>query len=87
MSGGEGQREREGPKQALQSVPSPMRGSIPQPWDRDLSGNGESEAQPTEPPRPPVHVLDLETLLSDGPQSEGCKWKLLVGNRGDKQCD
>ena len=51
----EGQREREGIfKQAPHSVQSLTRGSIPQPWDRDLSQNQESEAQPTEPPRCPV---------------------------------
>ena len=47
------ERKRENLKQALCSAQSPMRGSIPQPWDHDLSQNQESDAQLTEPPRHP----------------------------------
>ena len=50
---GEGQRERkrENLQQAPHSTWSLMQGSIPQPWDHDLSQNQELDAQPTEPPR------------------------------------
>ena len=33
---------------------SPIWGLIPQPWDRDLSRNQESDAQPIESPRLPL---------------------------------
>ena len=52
VSRGEGQEgERKNRKRAPHSAWSPMRGLIPQPWERDLSPNQESDAQPTEPPR------------------------------------
>ena len=34
-----------------------QHGSIPRPWDHDLSWNQESDAQPTEPSRHPHHHL------------------------------
>ena len=52
-SRGEEQRGGRDLKEAPCSVQSPRRGSIPQPWDYDLSQNQESDAQPTEPPRCP----------------------------------
>ena len=45
-------------KQVPSSAWSPTRGSIPRPWDRDLSRNQESDAQPTEPPRRPLLILN-----------------------------
>ena len=56
----ERERERRGAKREgiLSSLHTQrgarMWGSIPQPWDHDLSRNQESDAQPTEPPRRPV---------------------------------
>ena len=44
-------RGREILKQVPHSVQSPMWGSIPQPWDHDLSLNQESDTQPTKRPR------------------------------------
>ena len=52
-SGVETQRERENRKQAPRSVQSPVRGSIPQPWDHNLSRNQESDTPLTEPPGAP----------------------------------
>ena len=42
-------KERENLKQAPWLGQSPTRGSIPHPWDRDLSQNQESDTQMTEP--------------------------------------
>ena len=53
---GEGQRERENPKQALCSAWSLTRDLNPQPWDHDLSPNQELDTQWTEPPRRPLHL-------------------------------
>ena len=36
---------------------NPTWGSIPQPWDQDLSQNQESDAEPTEPPMCPIPSL------------------------------
>ena len=72
-SRGEGKREREieNPKQAPHSSQSLVWGSIPQPWDHDLSWNRESEAQPTERPRHPSKFLLISScfLLLIFPQS------------------
>ena len=35
------------------SEQSPSQGSIPRPWDHDLGGNQESDAEATEPPSVP----------------------------------
>ena len=48
-----GERARGRKIEAPCSAWSPMQGSIPQPWDHDLSQNQESDAQPTDPPRCP----------------------------------
>ena len=56
-------RERREEKQAFCWAGSPTGGSIPGPWDQDLSQNQESDAQPTEPPKCPCG-LNLETLLA-----------------------
>ena len=47
------ERERESLKQVPHSAWSPMQSSLPQCWDRDLSGNREVDAHLTEPPRCP----------------------------------
>ena len=57
----ERERERGNLKQAAHLVWSLTQGSIPQPWDHDLSPNQESGAQPTEPPRCPY----LQRLLTE----------------------
>ena len=63
-------RGRENPQQASHPVQSPTWGSIPQPWDHDLSWNQTSDAQPTEPPRHPwtwlLMVFVVTTLLASG---------------------
>ena len=61
VSGVGEQREsnRENPKLAPHLTWNPMQGSIPQPWDHDLSRNQESDAQTTESPRHPAPVLVL----------------------------
>jgi len=57
----EGQRVRERERGKLKQTPrlsrSPMRSSIPQPRDHDLSRNQELEAHPTALPRHPKEVL------------------------------
>ena len=53
-SGGGAERERVNPKQAPNSAQSPTWGSIPCPWDHELSRNQESDAELTEPPRHPI---------------------------------
>ena len=66
---GVGGRERGNLKQAPHSVWSPTQGSIPRPWDRDLCGNQESEAQRLSPgPRPPLPRagVTLGTMFSKG---------------------
>ena len=52
-----GCRGRENLKQAPCQAESPMRSSIPQPWDQDLGWNQEWEAQPTKPVRYPKIFL------------------------------
>ena len=42
-------------------------GSIPQPWDHDMSQNQDSDTQPTEPPRRPK-----EMVLMAGPELLSC---------------
>lgn len=51
LSRGEGQRDREHLKQAPRRVWSLMGGSIPGPWDPDLSWHQDSDTQLVEPPR------------------------------------
>ena len=46
-------RERENPNQAPRLVQSPMWGSIPGPWDHDVSRNQELDAPASEPPGAP----------------------------------
>ena len=48
---GEERRKRGNLTQAPCSVPSPTQGSIPQPWDHNLSQNQESDAQETDLPQ------------------------------------
>ena len=55
-------RWRQNLKQAPHSVRSLMRGSVPWPWDYNLSWNQELDAQPTEPSRCPSSV-DFWLLL------------------------
>ena len=50
---GEGQRERQSLNQASHLTQSQTQGSIPRPWEHDLSQNKESDAQLTEQPRRP----------------------------------
>ena len=52
--GREREREKRNFKQAPRSVQNQTWGSIPQPWDHDLSPNQELDAQPTEPPMHPL---------------------------------
>ena len=53
---------------------SPTRGSISQPWDHDLNGNGELGAPPTEPPkRPPGEGYELCYNVEE-PWAYGAKW-------------
>ena len=54
---GQGEMEKENPKQSPCSVWSPKWGLIPWPWDYDLSQNQESDAQQTEPPRHPSKLF------------------------------
>ena len=45
------ERERERERRNLElGVEGATRGSIPKPWDHDLSRNQESDAHPSEPP-------------------------------------
>ena len=53
---GQAERERENLKQSPCWAQSPMRGSIPWPWDHNPSRNQESDMQLTVPPRCPKHV-------------------------------
>ena len=50
----------------------PDVGSIPQPWDHDLSGNQESETQPNESPRRPYLQINLTKEVKD-PYTENYK--------------
>ena len=47
--GGAEREERQNLKMVPCSAQSLTQGSIPQPWDQDLSWNQELDAQPTEP--------------------------------------
>ena len=58
------EREKENLKQAPPSGRSLMQGSIPQPWDHDLSQNQELGAQPTEPLRCSILTFILRSFLS-----------------------
>ena len=51
------------PKQVPCSARSLMQGSIPRPWDHDLSGNQESDVQPTEQPGAQVPVLNAQMIF------------------------
>ena len=67
MGAGQKERETQNPKQtpgSELSAQSLMRGSILQPWDRDLSRNQELDAQPTEPPRCPKLKRNFKNLVS-----------------------
>ena len=54
---GRAEGEEENLKQAPHPAQNQTQGSILRPWDRNLSQNQESEAQPTEPPRRPGSVI------------------------------
>ena len=60
-NGGEGQRERERERDwfssRLRSAQSSTQGSIPQPWDCDLSQNPELDTELTVPSRRPWFLL------------------------------
>ena len=43
-----------------------MQGSIPRPWDHDLSGNQESDTQLTEPPRCLIKLVIFEWYDCEG---------------------
>ena len=64
--------ERKHPKYTPGWVWRPMRGSISQPWDHDLSQNQESDAEPTIPPRHPSCLLFCNKFLSIW------KWQPLI---------
>ncbi|XP_044900536.1 uncharacterized protein LOC123381925 isoform X1 [Felis catus] len=63
--GAEGEREgeRDSDTGSTLSAWTPMRGSMPRPWDRDLGQNQESRTQPTELPRHFLYQHFLNLIL------------------------